>query len=90
MIKDKKNDELQSRRQFFKKAAKGVLPIFGAIVLSNAPTIVKAVDSECNCTSCTASCKGTCEGCSGGCTGTCTGTCKGSCSGTCRGGCEGR
>lgn len=32
-----KNEELQSRRDFFKKAAKGVLPILGAVVLSGAP-----------------------------------------------------
>ncbi len=31
----KKNEKLQSRREFFKKAAKGALPILGAIVLAN-------------------------------------------------------
>ena len=31
-MKHDKNEELQSRRQFFKKAAKGALPILGASI----------------------------------------------------------
>lgn len=31
MKRSKKDEELQSRREFFKKAAKGTLPILGAI-----------------------------------------------------------
>lgn len=89
MKKNKKNEELQSRREFFKKAAKGALPILGAIALANAPLISKAAESGCNCTSCTTSCQGTCTGCNGGCQGTCKGTCSGSCHTTCRGGCSG-
>ncbi len=88
-MKKNQNEELQSRREFFKKAAKGALPILGAIALANAPLLASAVESECNCTSCTASCSGGCSGCSGGCQGTCSSTCSGSCSGTCRGGCSG-
>lgn len=38
-MKKEKNDELQPRRQFFKKATKGVLPILGAIDLANIPII---------------------------------------------------
>ena len=37
MKKNERNEELQSRREFFKKAAKGALPILGAMVLANAP-----------------------------------------------------
>lgn len=36
MVKNEKNEELQSRREFFKKAAKGALPILGAVVLASA------------------------------------------------------
>lgn len=32
-MEKKKNEELQSRRDFFKKAAKGVLPILGMVVV---------------------------------------------------------
>ena len=41
MKKNEKNEELQSRREFFKKAAKGALPILGAIALAGAPGVVK-------------------------------------------------
>lgn len=85
MKKNLKNEELQSRREFFKKAAKGALPILGAIVLAGAPSIMSAAESGCNCTSCTASCSGGCTGCSGGCQGTCTTTCSYGCKGTCKG-----
>lgn len=83
--------ELQSRREFFKKAAKGALPILGAIVLTNAPSIVNSAESE-YCT-CSGSCKGTCSGgcqatCYTECYNACKGTCKGSCQGSCSGGCD--
>ena len=32
-MENKKKDELQNRREFFKRAAKGALPILGAICL---------------------------------------------------------
>lgn len=85
MKRTKKNEELQSRREFFKKAAKGALPILGAIVLSGIPTISGAMEaSSMGCER--YSCSG---GCSGRCTGTCSGTCSGSCEGRCSGGCSG-
>lgn len=76
-MKTKKNDEIQSRREFFKKAARGVLPIIGFTVLSSMPFI------NANATSTVG--KG-CEGCTGLCTG-CTGctSCAGWCEGTCLG-----
>ena len=43
IMEKNKKEELQSRRDFFKKASKRVLPIIGAIVFSN--TIVKAASS---------------------------------------------
>ena len=84
MHNNKKNEELQSRREFFKKAAKGVLPILGAIVLVTSPAIVKAAETPMGCHG--MSCVGTCYG---GCTGGCSKSCMGSCDGSCRGGCQG-
>lgn len=46
MKKNEKNEELQSRREFFKKAAKGALPILGAILLSGAPQILNAAEKS--------------------------------------------
>lgn len=99
MEKKNRNEELQSRREFFKKAAKGVLPILGATLLANTPLLVKATEEDpmgCNysCSySCSNSCRGNCAGgCKGGCGGACSyscqNTCKGSCEGSCRGGCS--
>lgn len=79
MKKNKKNEELQSRRAFFKKAAKGALPILGAIVLAGAPQLSKAADAMgCTIDACTATCQGTCKG-------TCR-TCSHSCSTSCMSG----
>lgn len=90
------NNKLQSRREFFKKAAKGALPILGAVLLTSSPIISKAVEKEpMGCSSgcwysCYGTCKGYCEGtCEGGCKGTCTGSCFGSCEGSCHRTCSG-
>lgn len=95
-----KNEELQSRRDFFKKAAKTALPILGAIVLANTPAFVKAVDinpTSCVGGTCTGMCSGGCSGsCKYGCEGTCKNACKyscsircaDSCSSSCKGSCE--
>ena len=74
MSNKNKNEELQSRREFFKKAAKAALPVVGAVVLSSLPNVMQAA------TGCTKSCLGSC---SGTCTGTCTSHCKEGCSGGC-------
>lgn len=77
MEKKEKREELQSRREFFKKAAKSALPILGAIVLANAPGIANAAEDApmgCNygcTTTCIGSCKGACSSCSHGCARTC-------------------
>ncbi|MGN1219279.1 MAG: Cys-Xaa-Xaa-Xaa repeat radical SAM target protein [Phocaeicola sp.] len=87
MNKNGKNEELQSRREFFKKAAKGALPILGAIVLAGTPTIAKAVsEAPMGCQySCTAWCA---DNCSGKCQGSCTTACSRGCSNYCNGGCS--
>ena len=86
-MEKKKNEELQSRREFFKKAAKGALPILGAIILAGAPTILKAAQEPI--TGCDGSCKYTCSGrCDGTCSGSCKTTCSGRCDGTCSGSCK--
>ncbi|WP_365314419.1 Cys-Xaa-Xaa-Xaa repeat radical SAM target protein [uncultured Prevotella sp.] len=96
----KENDKIQSRREFFKKAISGVLPILGAVMLGNVPNIVKAVEKEPM--GCSAYCEGSCyracyhgcnmtcmESCKGACQGSCQGTCRNSCSGSCSGSCYG-
>ena len=92
------NEELQSRREFFKKAAKGVLPVLGAIALMNMPLLSQALEkgeSPDDCSgSCSYGCGRSCSyGCSSSCSGSCSGGCKGSCmqscSGTCQSGCKG-
>ena len=75
MSNKKQNEELQSRREFFKKAAKAALPVVGAVVMASVPTISKAATGCLN-SGCYSSCEG---GCTGGCYHYCTGTCKGSC-----------
>lgn len=93
MDKKKKNEELQSRREFFKKAAKGALPILGAALLANIPLVTLASEKTpmgCNgCRGgCMASCKGTCNGgCKGTCKYDCSGGCKSGCRNTCKNGC---
>ncbi len=80
MHNNKKNEELQSRREFFKKAAKGALPIIAAVALAGIPNVIKAADTPMGCRSCSGGCSG---GCTGTCYGTCQHTCKGSCNNTC-------
>lgn len=96
---EQKKKRLQSRRQFFKNATKGVLPIVAAITLASIPSISVASKIRTSaCEDCQGSCHNGCEdrctgctGCIGGCDGTCNGgcerSCKGSCDTTCKGGC---
>ena len=98
MKKNEKNEELQSRREFFKKAAKGALPILGAIVFANAPAVINAAEKApmgcsrqdgCSATcasSCQRYCTGRCDAlCRDSCYNDCTGTCKSTCYGSCKG-----
>ncbi len=91
MVNNKKKEELQSRREFFKSAAKAALPVIGAIALVNIPSLSVASELRSGCDYCEGSCSGFCEGCKGGCDGTCKGGCEDSCRGhcdtTCKGGC---
>lgn len=103
MSEKKRKEELQSRRQFFKNAAKATLPIIGAIVAANIPLISRASETgteiEYGCDwSCIGGCSGSCgrvcssgctNSCAGSCSGACKGYCQGSCKGTCSGGCSG-
>ncbi len=81
--------KIQSRRQFFKNAAKKALPVIGAITMVNMPIISNAVTRESySQMDCNYGCSGGCSGyCSGGCSGGCRGGCSG-CSGGCSGGCS--
>ncbi len=84
MKKIENNEELKSRREFFKKAAKGVLPVLGTLVLAGTPYVVNAVTKEPM--GCRYGCNGTCQGCRGGCTNACRGCgslCRQSCSSGC-------
>ena len=82
MNKNGKKEELQSRREFFKKAAKGALPILGAIVLANAPAIANAAEEA------PMGCNNSCyRGCASHCSGRCQTTCNVSCQNHCRDNC---
>ncbi|MBQ9440307.1 MAG: Cys-Xaa-Xaa-Xaa repeat radical SAM target protein [Paludibacteraceae bacterium] len=90
MKKENKQEELQSRREFFKSAAKAALPVIGAVVLSALP--IKAQASEMGCDwGCTGNCYGGCDGMCGSnaCMGSCQNDCYTTCRGTCRGMCTG-
>ena len=87
-----KNEELQSRREFFKSAAKAALPVLGAVLISSIPVLKAEATTNCYdggcldvCSNdCSTSCKGECRY---GCQGSCYGGCQGSCSGRCQGSC---
>lgn len=82
MEKNKCNKELQSRREFFKKAVEGTLPILGAIVLANAPVIANAAEKT------PMGCNNSCyRGCASHCSGRCQTTCNVSCKNHCRDNC---
>lgn len=95
----KQNEELQSRREFFKKAAKKALPAIGVIALATSPIASLAKEVEplgCNynCSGGCNSCRGTCEyrcqdDCSGSCKGGCKNSCRNACVNSCRNSCDG-
>lgn len=57
MRKGNKNEKLQSRREFFKSAAKGALPILAFTVLGT--SVLSSCEKEKN--GCGKSCSGSCE-----------------------------
>lgn len=82
---ENKNEELLSRRSFFKSAAKAAIPILGFIVLSkfSIPSEAKPV------TGCEKACAGNCGYACQTCWTGCTGSCKSGCSGdACKNGCN--
>lgn len=90
----KQKEELKSRREFFKTAAKGVLPILGLTILG--PTILTScdkLDDIIGCSDCAGGCEKDCTsgcntGCKGSCKSGCVGSCSTTCSTTCKGGCK--
>ena len=86
MKKNEKNEDLQSRREFFKKAAKGALPILGLAIMATNPVVAKAATeiSGCRIDACTATCSGTCKGACSGCSHSCSGSCMRGCSSSSR------
>ena len=80
-----RNDKLQSRRDFFKKALSSALPILGIVMMAQVPTITKAVQTT-GCNGCQDYCV---QGCRTGCGGRCSDHCALSCSESCRGYCTG-
>lgn len=81
-----KNEELQSRREFFKSAAKAALPIIGSMVLTTLPITTQAASSGCE-RNCAGNCGVACTSCWTGCTG-CKEACRNDCSIYCSGGCK--
>lgn len=87
MKKSEKNEELQSRREFFKKAAKGALPILALTVLGT--PILTSCEKDDDSKGCGSKCTGGCQSsCSGDCDGGCTNNCDGLCGGDCWAYCE--
>lgn len=76
MEKKNKNEELQTRREFFKKAASAALPILGAALLASNPIIANANPTAALACPCSGSCKGSCQYACKGCEYTCSGGCK--------------
>lgn len=87
MEKKKQNEELQSRREFFKKAVKGALPILGVIALG--PSVLSSCEKDDPDEWASSNSSGGCSSCSGSCKGKCDATCRHKCSGGCKTGCLG-
>ena len=87
----KRDRNLYSRREFFKKATKGILPIIGGLTILSNPFVAKATTST-YCNGCLSTCMGTCRftclgQCARGCDFSCVNNCY-SCTGSCRGSCS--
>ena len=79
MEKKENQEELQSRRDFFKKAAKSALPILGMTLLVSNPIIAKTIDNSLTyCDHCNSNCTNGCRtGCHRGCGSSCYTNCEG-------------
>lgn len=95
MKKQNEKEEIQSRREFFKNAAKGALPILGLVMLNspifaNTLQTVGKTPSGCNRDGCSSFCSHGCtKGCEGGCDQSCKDDCNRSCSESCWDECRG-
>ena len=89
-MKRKDKDGLQSRREFFKKAAKSALPILAISVFGTSLFSACGKDEEeemgdknnnpGGCNNCASSCSGSCDNtCSGGCDENCSAHCAYNC-----------
>lgn len=78
MDNKKKNEKLQSRRDFFKKTAKSVLPILGVLAIGSTLLSCTRDDDDDKPSQPTG-----CNGCSGSCSSSCSGSCEESCSARC-------
>ena len=78
---NKKNEGLQSRREFFKSAAKAALPVIGAVALASLPILKVEAATGCYGSGCLYECDGSCND-------SCYGSCKGSCNAQCTYGCR--
>ena len=90
-----KTKELQTRRDFFKKAGKKILPLFASLSLVAQIIPIKAIAKEqigCGWTcmgTCMTGCLYSCGGsCLNGCYMSCMNACAMSCGNSCRGGCN--
>lgn len=81
MKKIEKKKELQTRREFFKSAAKGALPILGMVVFGS--TLLASCERDDD------DGGSGCGKCNGSCSGSCDATCRYKCSGGCKTGCLG-
>ena len=89
MKKEFQNEDLQSRREFFKNAAKGALPILAFTVLGTSFLTSCGDDDDDDEKGCGSKCTGGCQdSCSGDCDGGCTNNCDGFCGGDCWAYCE--
>lgn len=87
MKEENKKEELQSRRDFFRKAAKTALPIIGAMVIGQ--SLLTSCDEDDEPDGCKNGCSGNCQSsCSGDCDGGCTNNCDSLCGGDCWSYCE--
>lgn len=89
-------EELQSRREFFRKTAKNTLPFLFLLTASVSPVFsmqnnfsqyCKGCWGACE-SNCTGSCEGSCKGCGSSCSSTCSSTCRGACDNSCKGSCD--
>lgn len=84
-----KNEEILSRRGFFKKAAKGTLPMIALIGFGSVQTLFTSQVAAQGCQDCTGACRNDCtSACRDNCVGDCRDNCKGDCRDNCKGDCR--